>query len=125
MQTDVKAHTKSELNVLIHRAAIKYDISERVLTNLVKTESNFNDTVTNSYGAKGLCQLKWYHFKKGENWRNPQDNLDACCRLLKLNLARFNGDWHRSLSAYNMGETWVVSRGIYRSRYSNTILGGK
>jgi len=115
---------RDRYNKEIYSASVRYKVPEKIIKRVILYESSFRRTVVSGQ-AYGLMQVKLDHFYKGEKWNNPQDNINAGARLLKrLNLF-FNGDWHRTLCAYNMGRSAVVSRGIYRSRYSRRVLGVK
>jgi soluble lytic murein transglycosylase-like protein len=124
LQGTASAFTKQELIPMVKQAAQRHGIPERILINLVEVESDWDCRAISSAGALGLAQLKPYHFRNGEKWSNPKHNLNASARLLKGYYLKF-GSWHRALTAYNRGITITVSRGLYRSRYSEKILNGK
>lgn len=108
----------------IRKYAAKYNLPPHIVASVVWHESNYRPNARSPYNAIGLMQVVPYpgRFPRGANPYNPDVNLDAGCRMLRHRLDRFNGDWHRALTAYNFGDGAVVSRGLSRSRYSHAVL---
>lgn len=107
---------------LVVRKARQHAIPPMILARLIRYESEYDPSVVSYAGACGLMQIMPTHFRRGENWRNPADNLDVGCRVLNGYKRRFQG-WHPALVAYNRGPGNGPHRGIYRTRYSRKILG--
>ena len=106
---------------LIQKVASKNKVPAPVLASLIWHESNFKPGMVSPAGARGLMQVMPMWFRRGQNWRNPETNLNVGTALLVQYKNRFHGDWHRALTAYCMGPI-RVSRGMYRSRYSSRVL---
>lgn len=106
---------------LIQKVAKKYNVPPKILASVIWHESNFKPRMISKAGARGLMQVMPFWFKKGQDWKNPETNLLVGTELLVQYRNRFNGDWHRALTAYCMGPL-RVSRGMYRSRYSSSVM---
>lgn len=106
---------------LIQKVAKKHKVPAPVLASLIWHESNYKPGLVSHAGARGLMQVMPFWFKRGQNWRDPKTNLEVGTSLLVQYRNRYHGDWHRALTAYCMGPV-SVSRGRYRSRYSNQVL---
>lgn len=120
--TEPKAREKARYYApLIERAAKKHGLPPTLVARVAWHESNFKPRLVSHAGARGLMQVMPFHFKRGQSWKDPATNLDVGCGVLKSYLKRFDGDWHRALTAYCYGPR-IVSRGKYRSRYSKAIL---
>lgn len=115
----------------IFKESEKYDINPYVIIKLIETESNFNPNADNGIAA-GLCQINykdgtakwlWSHLFPDEEY--SKEKLYDSVRNIKLGafyisylLKRYDGDYHKALSAYYAGP----SKGLSRSRYSEKIL---
>ncbi|HBN08016.1 MAG TPA: hypothetical protein DD435_05005 [Cyanobacteria bacterium UBA8530] len=110
---------------LVKAKAAKYGIPPLIVAKMIYFESHFDPHCRSPYGYIGLMQLNPGHARRGEDLRDPADNIEAGCRLLAAYHRRMGGDWHRALSAYSHGPNMVASRGLYRTRYSRRILGNK
>lgn len=106
---------------LIKGVAVKHKVPSPVLASLIWHESNYKPGLVSPAGARGLMQVMPFWFKRGQDWRDPKTNLEVGTALLVQYRNRYHGDWHRALTAYCMGPV-SVSRGKYRSRYSNQVL---
>lgn len=119
----------------IEQAAKKYHLDPVFVARIIRLESSFNPRSVSHVGAVGLMQVMPFHFKhRGiprSKWMETKTNLDLGCKILawyKERMARLYPGLdpralrHRALVAYNMGPRAVVSRGIYRSRYSEIIM---
>lgn len=119
----------------VEQAAKKYHLDPLLVARVIRLESSFNPREVSPVGAVGLMQVMPFHFRHGHiprsKWMQTATNLDLGCRILswyKERMKRLYPDLdplalrHRALVAYNMGPRAVVSRGIYRSRYSEIIM---
>lgn len=111
----------AKLTGLILREAQREHIPPMIISCLIWQESEFHQYSRSNVGACGYCQVIPCHFKSGVNPYNAVTNIRAGAHLLRWYKDRFH-TWHRALTAYNFGGGAVVSRGIYRSRYSEAIL---
>lgn len=119
----------------VEQAAKKWKLDPVLVARVIRLESEFNPREVSHVGAHGLMQVMPFHFSRRgiprTKWFDTATNLDLGCRILAWYLERMNAQYpgldprainHRALVAYNMGPRAVVSRGIYRSRYSEIIM---
>lgn len=119
----------------IVRSAQKHGLSPLLVANLILSESSFNPRAISPKGAIGLMQVMPFHYRHRRipvaKWHDPATNIDLGCEIYASYLAMMDKRYpdlspealqHRALVAYNMGPRAVISRGIYRSRYSQAIL---
>jgi hypothetical protein len=90
-------------------ASEKYELDWRLITAVMKVESNFNPHAVSRKGALGLMQLmpdtaKLYSVK---NPYDPIQNIEAGVKHLKKLMKRYNNKLEWVLAAYNSGEKTV------------------
>jgi soluble lytic murein transglycosylase-like protein len=90
-------------------ASEKYKLDWKLITAVMKVESNFNPRAVSKKGALGLMQLmpdtaKLYHVK---NPYDPIENIDAGVKHLKKLMKRYDNKLEWVLAAYNSGEKTV------------------
>ncbi|MBF0177564.1 MAG: lytic transglycosylase domain-containing protein [Magnetococcales bacterium] len=97
---------------MIQKAAHHHNLDPALLKAVVAVESDFNPRSVSSKGALGLMQLMpgTAHDMGLANPFNPEQNLRAGARYLKLMLERFP-TLPMALAAYNAGPTCVDSYG--------------
>jgi len=90
-------------------AAVQYDLPETLLLAVARGESDFVTTARSKANAHGVMQILWpgtaNHlgiYRLSELY-DACTNIDAGARYLKELLARFNGNIHLALAAYNYG----------------------
>ena len=90
---------------IVQRASLKYGVPEKLISSVIKHESNFNNTVTSSAGAVGLMQLMPATAKYvGVTDRtNPEENIMGGTKYLSMMLDKYDGDIKLALAAYNAG----------------------
>ncbi|HPF61205.1 MAG: transglycosylase SLT domain-containing protein [Gemmatimonadales bacterium] len=101
---------------------------------LVKIESNFENTARSYAAAIGLTQLRLLTARSYEptiaasDLMNPDVNLRIGFSYLRDLLKQFDNDLPLALEAYNKGPTLVTSQleeGLeVRGRYSRAVMGG-
>lgn len=119
---------------IIESAARKWHLDPLLVARVIRLESGFNLREVSNTGAVGLMQVMPFHFASHHvprrKWMDPRINVDLGCHLLSWYKQRMaftypgldpNALRQRTLVAYNMGPR-AVSRGIYRSRYTEIIL---
>lgn len=127
--------TARRFTTLIMTSAKKHGLDPLLVANLILNESSFNPKAISPMGAIGLMQVMPFHYTKRRipisQWHDPAINIDLGCQIYasyfgmmekrypELNPSALH---HRALVAYNMGPRAVISRGIYRSRYSQKVL---
>jgi LysM repeat protein len=102
--------TGNDLRDYARQAAVKAGIDPDIFERQIQRESQFRTDQTSSAGAVGIAQLvpKYY---PGVDPRNPYQSLDAAARTDAENLAKYNGDWAKTLAAYNAGAGAVAQAG--------------
>lgn len=97
----------------IDAAAQKYGINPAVLTNLIKTESNFDPKAKSKAGAVGVAQLLPKYFPNAG--KNSDDDIDVAAQYLrklhdsfvKSGDADDDGAWYLATESYNAGQSRV------------------
>jgi hypothetical protein len=118
-----------EINRLVAENAKRAGIQQNLLREVIRRESGFRPCAVSSKGAQGLMQLmpataEDFHVTDPFD---PEENVAAGARYLRLLLDRYSGDLRRALSAYNAGPGRVDAAGgvpnIPETRsYVSTIL---
>lgn len=93
----------------VRNVSEKYELDWRLITAVMKVESNFNPRAISPKGAQGLMQLmpdtsKMYRVKRPYD---PEQNIEAGVKHLKKLMARYNNQLELVLAAYNAGEKAV------------------
>ncbi len=94
---------------LIHAAAQKHGLDEKLITEVIAVESNFNPKAVSSKNAQGLMQLlpKTAREYSVRDVFDPAQNIEAGTRYLKDLLARYRGNLKLALAAYDAGPETV------------------
>jgi hypothetical protein len=90
---------------LIVEAGDRNEVDPALIKAIIMAESRFNPRAVSRRGAKGLMQLmpRTAEALGVEDDFNPEDNINAGVRYLKLLMNEFNGDVKLALAAYNAG----------------------
>ena len=98
-----------EINRLVEKYAVIYDLDQRLLHAVIRAESNYDQNAVSDKGAMGLMQLMPETGKEYgvEDFFNPEENIAAGAKHLKALLDRYFGDTKMALAAYNAGTTAV------------------
>jgi len=120
-----------KIALILHLLAPQVGISKKLLTEVVRAESNFNPQALSSAGAKGLMQLTPIavldvHLHKKElppvcsevvpisegkdQLYNPTINLIIGSCFLKLMLDKAEGDVTMALASYNCGRSCALKK---------------
>ncbi|MGA2511699.1 MAG: lytic transglycosylase domain-containing protein [Candidatus Acidiferrales bacterium] len=94
---------------LIHAAAQKHGVDEKLIAHVIAAESNFDPKAVSRKRALGLMQLlpeTAAHYAVG-NVFDPAQNIDGGTHYLKDLLARYSGNLRLALAAYNAGPEMV------------------
>ena len=121
-------------------AALQYDLPETLLMAVARGESDFEPTARSRANAHGVMQILWpgtarhLGIHRLSDLYDPCTNIDAGARYLKEMIARYNGNVHLALAAYNYGPQRISLDGSdvpsgatwysgYIYRHLNYILG--
>lgn len=90
---------------LINTYSQKYGVDPKLVTSIIKAESNFNPQAISKAGAAGLMQLMPQTAKMLgiTNIFEPEENIEGGVRYFKGLLDEFNQNLPLSLAAYNAG----------------------
>jgi len=121
-------------------AALEHDLPETLLLAVARGESDFEATARSRANAHGVMQILWPGtaghlgiYRLSELY-DPCTNIDAGARYLKEMLARYDGNVHLALAAYNYGPARIAQDGNdipsgatwysgYIYRHLNYVLG--
>jgi len=94
---------------LIHAAAQKHGVDEKLIAQVIEAESNFNAKAVSRKRALGLMQLlRETAARYGvANIFDPAQNIEAGTHYLKDLLVRYRGNLRFALAAYNAGPEMV------------------
>lgn len=98
-----------EINRLVEKYAVLYDLDERLLHAVIRAESDYDENAVSRKGAMGLMQLMPETGKKYgvKNFFDPEENISAGAKHLKSLMDRYFGDTRMALAAYNAGTAAV------------------
>lgn len=90
---------------IVKRASLKYGVPEKLISSVIKHESNFNNTASSSAGAVGLMQLMpaTAKYVGVADRTDPEQNIMGGTKYLSMMLKKYNGDMKLALAAYNAG----------------------
>jgi len=100
----------SQYAAFIEKAAVTYNVPEKLIAAVIKQESNFNPTAESHAGAQGLMQLmpKTAQYLGVTNAFDPEQNIMAGAKYLRQMLDKFDNDPTLALAAYNAGASRVT-----------------
>lgn len=95
----------SNYDEIIKRASEAYNVPEKLISSVIKQESNFDPSATSTAGASGLMQLmpgtaKYLGVK---NIFDPEQNIMGGAKYLRQMLNQFDGNLETAVAAYNAG----------------------
>ena len=90
---------------MIERAAKQHQVSPVLVKAIIQTESNFNPTAVSHNGAVGLMQLlpSTARSMGVHDPMDPQKNITAGAKYLRMLLTLYNDDETLAVAAYNAG----------------------
>lgn len=138
--TDAEPGYRFPHSTCFRAAALAYDLPQTLLLAVARGESDFDESARSRANAHGVMQILWpvtaNHlgiYRLSELY-DPCTNIDAGARYLQEMLARYDGDIHLALAAYNYGPERIRTDGedipsgaawysSYIFRHLNYVLG--
>ncbi len=98
---------------IIQLKSAKYDIEPSIIKALISAESDWDANAVSTKGAMGLMQLmpSTAEDMQINNPFDPEQNIEAGTKYLRLLLNRFSGDLELAVAAYNAGPSTVEKSG--------------
>ena len=95
----------TDYDEIIKSASEKYNVPEKLISSIIKQESNFNPLATSSAGASGLMQLMpgTAKYLGVTNSLDPEQNIMGGAKYISQMLKQFDGNIETALAAYNAG----------------------
>ncbi|MFT8322353.1 MAG: lytic transglycosylase domain-containing protein [Bacillus sp. (in: firmicutes)] len=95
----------TNFQAIIQEAAEKYHVPEKLISSVIKVESNYNPNATSYAGASGLMQLMPQTAKSlgVTNVYSPEENIMGGTKYLKQLLTKYDDNIELALAAYNAG----------------------
>ncbi|MFJ7825184.1 lytic transglycosylase domain-containing protein [Psychrobacillus sp. NPDC096623] len=107
ISTKLSTTTKygTDFDEIIKKAAATYNVPEKLISSIIKQESNFNPSATSSAGASGLMQLMpgTAKYLGVTNTLDPEQNIMGGAKYISQMLSKFGGNMETALAAYNAG----------------------
>jgi len=97
------------LDEIIERVAGEQGVEGPLVHSVIRAESNYNPHALSPKGAQGIMQLIPATAKRFgvNNVFDAEENIQGGVRYLRFLLDYFNGDYARTIAAYNAGEAAV------------------
>lgn len=98
-------NNRTDYDEIIKKAAATYNVPEKLISSIIKQESNFNPAATSSAGASGLMQLMpgTAKYLGVTNSLDPEQNIMGGAKYISQMLSKFDGNIETALAAYNAG----------------------
>jgi soluble lytic murein transglycosylase-like protein len=106
-------YTKTDIDRIVQIAAERHKVDPALIRAVIQHESDWNPNAVSRAGAQGLMQLMPATAEQhgvGDVF-DPEQNINAGARHLRILLERYNGDLDKALAAYNAGEGAVRRAG--------------
>ena len=119
----LKGGNTNQYDGLINQHAQANGLDPALVKAVMLTESNSNPTAISRKGAQGLMQIMpdTAQIVELKNPFNPDENIRAGARYLKLLQEMFKGDLELVLAAYNAGPSRVIQHNMTVPPIDETI----
>jgi soluble lytic murein transglycosylase-like protein len=99
----------SSLDNLIDQIATEQGVENHLVHSVIRAESNYNANALSPKGAQGIMQLIPATARRFgvSNSFDPTDNIRGGVRYLRFLLDYYQGDYPKTIAAYNAGEAAV------------------
>ena len=101
-----QTHQGKEIFKLVDKYSKQYKVDSNVVKAIILVESAYNPKATSTQGCKGLMQMadvSFYARKVGQDPYNIEQNIHAGTKHYAGMLAKYKGNSHLALAAYNAG----------------------
>jgi len=116
-ETDIRPSYQFPHASCFRAAAVAHKLPESLLLAVARGESDFEATARSRSNAHGVMQIQWpgtaQHlgiYRLTELY-DPCTNIDAGAKYLKELMARYDGNLHLTLAAYNYGPGRIARNG--------------
>ena len=118
-----KGGNTNQYDSLINQHAQAFGLDPALVKAVMLTESNSNPTAISRKGAQGLMQIMpdTAQIVELKNPFDPDENIRAGARYLKLLQEMFKGDLELVLAAYNAGPSKVIQHNMTVPPIGETI----
>ncbi len=119
----LKGASMNQYDNLINQHALAYGLDPALVKAVMITESNSNPAAISRKGAQGLMQIMpdTAQIVELRNPFDPDENIRAGARYLKLLQEMFRGDLELVLAAYNAGPSKVIQHNMKVPPISETV----
>lgn len=109
LNTAIEERENLPYSELINTISEKYGVDPKLITSIIKAESNFNPNAVSKAGASGLMQLMPQTAKAlgVTNIFEPKENIEGGIKYFKGLLSEFDQNLPLALAAYNAGPETV------------------
>ena len=100
------SQTTGDLRTMIDRIAGEQGVENSLVHSVIRAESNYNPNAISPKGAQGLMQLIPSTARRFgvSNTFDPAENILGGVRYLRFLLDYYQGDYAKTIAAYNAGE---------------------
>jgi soluble lytic murein transglycosylase len=119
----LKGGNANQYDSLINQHALANGLDPALVKAVMLTESNSNPTAISRKGAQGLMQImpETAQIVELKNPFDPEENIRAGTRYLKLLQEMFKGDLELVLAAYNAGPSKVIQHNMTVPPINETV----
>jgi len=106
----LETYAAQDYEGVINKAAEEHGVDPKLIKAVISVESSGNPAAESPRGAKGLMQLmpRTAEYLSVINIFDPEENILAGAKYLKILLDRFDNDLQLTLAAYNAGPSVVA-----------------